>query len=88
MKLYKNLTKNHIKVNLFGVGVVEVPANAQAVELEETVAQAINDMTYPNVILEETVAKPKPKIVEKVEEVEEEVKPKPAPKPKTPPTKK
>lgn len=50
---YKNISGHTINVPLFGVGVVHVPADAACIELEKHLADAINDMARPNVILEE-----------------------------------
>ena len=52
-KFYRNLTGHVITVPLFGHGVVTIPANAECIELEESVANAISNMSSVKV-LEET----------------------------------
>jgi len=51
---FKNLTNSEIKIDLFGVGTVKIPANAKSVELTQHVADTINAMVKPNVVLEST----------------------------------
>lgn len=53
MKYYKNLTGHQIKVVLYGLGEIVVPAEAKCVELNPSAADAINSMARPNVLLEE-----------------------------------
>jgi hypothetical protein len=53
LKHYKNLTGKQIDVTLFGVGRVVVPADAGCVPIKKNVADVINKMAFPNVILEE-----------------------------------
>lgn len=50
---YKSLADGEIRLNLFGVGEVVVPAKAKSIELDPAVAKAINDLVYPNVVLQE-----------------------------------
>ena len=53
LKHYKNLTGTKIDVTLFGVGRVEVSADAACVPLEKSVADVLNKMAFPNVVVEE-----------------------------------
>jgi len=55
-KFYKNLTGVVLSIPLFGKGVLSIPANAESVELDESVAKAINSMVTVTV-LEETTPK-------------------------------
>lgn len=55
-KFYRNLTGVVLSIPLFGKGVVVIPANAESVELDESVARAINSMVTVTV-LEETTPK-------------------------------
>lgn len=58
IKLYKNLTGKYIKVNLYGIGEIAIPADAKAIPLEESVVRALQDMTYVKLFEEvEQVAK-------------------------------
>lgn len=50
---YKNLSGSKIDVTLFGTGRVEIPADAACVPLKKNVADVINKMAFPNVVLEE-----------------------------------
>lgn len=49
---YKNVSGNALSINLYGVGKVSIPAEAQSIEIEDGVAQAINAMAKPNIVLE------------------------------------
>ena len=51
---FKNLTNGEIRMDLFGVGEIVIPASAKSVELDASVADAINKMTKPNLVLEQT----------------------------------
>ena len=53
MKYYKNLCGKQIDITLFGFGRIKVSADAQAVLLKQGVADAINTMVFPNIVLEE-----------------------------------
>lgn len=53
IKHYKNLCGNRIATTFFGCGDVNIPAEAKCIELEDYIAEAINAMAFPNVILEE-----------------------------------
>lgn len=52
-KFYKSNCDSQIKVPLFGIGEVVIPANAKCIELAPGVADVINKMVYPTVVLEE-----------------------------------
>ena len=54
---YKNLTGSTINVEIFGHGMVNIPADAASVELPPSVARSINTMAKPTVVLEETFPK-------------------------------
>lgn len=49
---FKNISGNTINVEIFGVGKLHIPAEAQSVEIEPSVADAINEMVKPNKALE------------------------------------
>jgi len=53
-KYYKNTTNGEIRVELFGVGTLVIPANAKSVALDHTVAASLNRMSRPYDVLEET----------------------------------
>ena len=53
IKHYKNISGRNLNVPLFGIGTVNIPTNALAVPLEEGTANAINQMVFPNKVLEE-----------------------------------
>lgn len=50
---YKNVSGNHIKVELFGIGTISIPTGAKSVEIQPSVAKAINEMAKPAIVLEE-----------------------------------
>lgn len=52
-KYYKSLRDHQIRVQLFGVGEVVIPANAKCIELAPGVADVLNRMAYPDAVLEE-----------------------------------
>ena len=53
IKHYKNIAGAKIDVTMFGVGRIEVPADAACVPLESGVVDVLNKMSFPSVILEE-----------------------------------
>lgn len=57
MGYYKSNSNNVISLSLFGVGAVHIPANAKCIDLDDSVADAINRMTYPNNVLEKVTPK-------------------------------
>lgn len=54
---FKSHADKEIKMTLFGVGEVQIPAKAACIELDKVVADAINAMAFPHVILEEVTPK-------------------------------
>jgi len=54
---YKNLTGSTINIEIFGHGMVHIPADGVSVELPPDVALSINSMAKPVVVLEETFPK-------------------------------
>jgi hypothetical protein len=53
LKHYKNLSGVKLDVTLYGVGRVEIPADAACIPLESSTAAVLNKAAFPNVVLEE-----------------------------------
>jgi len=72
-KYYKNIKGKDINLILYGLGEVKIPANAKCMELDEAVVNAINNMAYPDTILEQVEPKITVEIKENVEVELEEI---------------